>query len=658
MSLSEFLFARTTEATLLLSFAKATIVLALAQVVVTAIPSISAARKHLVLCVALSSFLVIPLVSLFAPRWNVEVKSAVVSAAAPRTTATSIDPVSRPSQSSPTTINVPLTPKAATSFLPHLTTLSVLAIIWAIGALVLLGRFGVAMLRLHSIVDNANDAPAAIAKLLDETREWMRIEAPVRLLVSDSIAVPMIWGVGAGTLLLPRAAEEWSEEELQATIVHELGHLQRLDYVALGIMNLVAACFWFDPQIWTARRRALSEGEHACDDLVLRSGAKASDYASHLLSVARLMPRHEPLAAILAMSRPTQLEGRMFSILSPTTNRKPVGGKQLMISSASFMLLVAPFAAAQLAVPPAPPAPPAPPRPVIATAMVAIPEPPTPPAPPSGRHRSSHRLSINRNTGTCSDYEHDFNTNATATAEESKSYGGSSLDVRSSQNGGISVRRGSGSSFGVTVCKSAGAMSDSEANAMLSRITVSERNGVVTVDGPDSDDWSADLIVTMPDDRAITVNGSNGPVSVDDVRGRVDASVVNGPLSISNSTGRIKASAQNGPLSLAGGSGDVDIRTQNGPLTINLDGSEWNGGELRAHVDNGPLVLSVPKAYGSGVSVKTPGRGPFSCDSDLCRGRVTHDEYGAPTPIDTTIGSGPTRVYIEGGNGPVAIQEN
>ena len=80
--------------------------------------------------------------------------------------------------------------------------------------------------------------------------------------------------------------------------------------------------YWWNPLAWIAWREFLKERERATDDLVLNTGARASEYAGHLSEIARTMqPRSSTAWAAIAMARRSQLEGRMLSILDSQVNR-------------------------------------------------------------------------------------------------------------------------------------------------------------------------------------------------------------------------------------------------------------------------------------------------------------------------------------------------
>src|SRR5262249_28264643 len=142
-------------------------------------------------------------------------------------------------------------------------------------------------------------------------------------LYSARSAMPMTWGWIRPVVLLPADAASWGVERRRSVLMHELAHVKRLDYLTQAIGRTACAGNWFHPLPWHAARRMRVERERACDDAVLLSGSRASEYAGHLLEIARglRVPRAVDLA-VLAMARPSQLEGRLLAILDPERRRQ------------------------------------------------------------------------------------------------------------------------------------------------------------------------------------------------------------------------------------------------------------------------------------------------------------------------------------------------
>jgi beta-lactamase regulating signal transducer with metallopeptidase domain len=157
--------------------------------------------------------------------------------------------------------------------------------------------------------------------LLDEACETLRIGRPVILLESADKLMPLTWGGWRPVVLLPAEAGQWPAERRRVVLLHELAHVKRWDCLTQSVVRIICAIFWCNPLVWLAARRLRVEQERACDDLVLNGGCKASDYAGHLVAIARSFRRVPPMAGI-AMARPSGLEQRVTAILDGQRNRR------------------------------------------------------------------------------------------------------------------------------------------------------------------------------------------------------------------------------------------------------------------------------------------------------------------------------------------------
>ena len=140
----------------------------------------------------------------------------------------------------------------------------------------------------------------------------------VHLLGSPHIATPITWG---RTVMLPSSAEDWSDERRRVVLLHELAHIRRKDALAHMFAQLACAVYWFHPLVWKAAARMRAEAERACDDLVLRTGTRASVYADHLLDLIRTIGGMRTPAVALPMAQRSTFEGRLLAILEPHLDR-------------------------------------------------------------------------------------------------------------------------------------------------------------------------------------------------------------------------------------------------------------------------------------------------------------------------------------------------
>jgi TonB family protein len=106
------------------------------------------------------------------------------------------------------------------------------------------------------------------------------------------------------------------------------------------VAELLRAVFWFNPLVWLACRRLRQEGEHACDDAVMRLGVDGPTYAAHLLDLARSFASHRRAwSPALPVVRPSGLERRVHAMLNGRLNRRPVTLSMRLAIAGAFLIL-------------------------------------------------------------------------------------------------------------------------------------------------------------------------------------------------------------------------------------------------------------------------------------------------------------------------------
>ncbi|HVT42937.1 MAG TPA: hypothetical protein VMT00_00955 [Thermoanaerobaculia bacterium] len=252
----------------------------------------------------------------------------------------------------------------------------------------------------------------------------------------------------------------------------------------------------------------------------------------------------------------------------------------------------------------------------------------------------------------CSQVRIEYHGTGTIRGEQTLTVPGSSpLRISAAKNGGIGVQGHAGANYEIQLCKAAAA----DSGISLDQVTARLSGGELTVDGPARGEWTAYLIVMAPRNATLALESTNGPISLYEVSGDLEANAVNGPIGIKGVSGALRATAQNGPISIARSSGDLRVETRNGPLSVKLDGMSWEGKGLDARTKNGPLSLQIPDGYRSGVVVEALGRGPVNCKAEGCYQRLRHrDEDEGTRRIE--LGGARQAVYLSTVNGPVSVK--
>lgn len=198
-------------------------------------------------------------------------------------------------------------------------------------------------------------------------RMGLRRDVSVRRLHRD--ASPHIAGLFRSVVMMPPSAASWTAEARHAALVHELTHVKRSDRRTQAIAQLATAIYWFNPLVWYASAALARERERACDDEVLRAGAKASDYATLLLDIARASGSTWAPATSLSMARGSAIEGRLLSILADVA-RAPRPSTRWIVGAAIVALTTTILGAQSARPDAAAPVPQTKPAPIVKPSMV------------------------------------------------------------------------------------------------------------------------------------------------------------------------------------------------------------------------------------------------------------------------------------------------
>jgi len=144
------------------------------------------------------------------------------------------------------------------------------------------------------------------------------------LRISPDIQTPATAGFFKPLVILPESAMEWDQMRMEMVFRHELGHVQRGDWLMRVLAHLSCILYAPNPLVWYACTRLREESEAACDDLVVAGGVNAKAYAEELLSIARFARQSSLGLATVGMAHRSKVESRLRAIVDPTRRRHPV----------------------------------------------------------------------------------------------------------------------------------------------------------------------------------------------------------------------------------------------------------------------------------------------------------------------------------------------
>jgi TonB family protein len=322
---------------------KSTLVLGAAWLAAGLLRRHSAAARHVIWTACAAALLALPVLSIALPGLPLRMANRVLPPAAAavvfQTTATGAAAAAGAAAAGGLRHAAGVAPAAAAA----MDWRTAVVLVWLAGLGIAMLQMLVACLALWRARRAAR--PSEYAALGDALAHDLGIDEEVRILETPS-GMPMTFGVLQPTVFVPACAAEWTEERRRVVLLHELAHVRRGDAATHLMARLALAVNWWNPLAWSAWRAFLHERERAADDLVLGAGEAATDYASHLLEIARTMQTPRAMgAAGIPMARPSQLEGRLIAILDGRTRRAQAGRSLGVAAAVVAIALMAPLAA-------------------------------------------------------------------------------------------------------------------------------------------------------------------------------------------------------------------------------------------------------------------------------------------------------------------------
>ncbi len=111
---------------------------------------------------------------------------------------------------------------------------------------------------------------ADLLALLADCRQRVGLRTALRLVETDLVRSPALYGLGRWWLLWPaQVMAKLGREQRRYVLLHELVHLRRWDPWINWLLGVLCLIHWFNPLVWYAFRRLRRDRELACDERVL-----------------------------------------------------------------------------------------------------------------------------------------------------------------------------------------------------------------------------------------------------------------------------------------------------------------------------------------------------------------------------------------------------
>ncbi|MCR4622734.1 MAG: right-handed parallel beta-helix repeat-containing protein [Clostridiales bacterium] len=205
--------------------------------------------------------------------------------------------------------------------------------VWLAGALLSLGGTVVSFARFRRLLYRTLKP----ARMLDSQVLNALNAAPFPALYrSDRVGTTVLMGLMRPVIILPD--REYSSDDLDRILRHELTHYRRGDLAIKWLQTLVYAVHWFNPLVYLFRAQTTLYCELSCDQKLLKRMDRndKQSYGELLLNLAADMALPRRVIAVSFTTRKRDLKERLVQIMT----FKKLGKQALALSLAALMAIV------------------------------------------------------------------------------------------------------------------------------------------------------------------------------------------------------------------------------------------------------------------------------------------------------------------------------
>lgn len=207
----------------------------------------------------------------------------------------------------------------------ELTVLQGLSLVWTVVLIGLLFSMCICNLRLFLRLRNAEPMfDERLQTILTRCRKKLRIRHPISVYSLAGTQTPFWFGIFSPRIYFPtNLTDQFSEEDLEHILLHELAHYKRLDLPVALLQSLLQVFYWFNPVIWLAFIQMRADRETACDEFALNiiGSSKSQHYGNTLIQLLRNSSKRKLMPMTIGLADGRENLKRRIKMIANFSNR-------------------------------------------------------------------------------------------------------------------------------------------------------------------------------------------------------------------------------------------------------------------------------------------------------------------------------------------------